>query len=58
MDFVGSKGEIGAMKKITILGSTGSIGTQALDVVRAQHFAVSGLAAHSSIERLEQQARA
>ena len=57
-DFVGRKGEIGVMKKITILGSTGSIGTQALDVVRAQHFSVSGLAAHSSIERLEQQARA
>ena len=57
-DFVGRKGEIGVMKKITILGSTGSIGTQALHVVRAQHFSVSGLAAHSSIERLEQQARA
>ena len=34
MDFVGSKGEIGAMKKITILGSTGSIGTQALDIMQ------------------------
>ncbi len=45
------------MKKITILGSTGSIGTQALDVVRAQHFKVTGLAAHSSIELLERQAR-
>ena len=29
-------------KKITLLGSTGSIGTQSLDVIRAQGFEVFG----------------
>ena len=46
------------MKKIAILGSTGSIGTQALDVVREQgDLSVVALAAGSNIERLEQQIR-
>ena len=46
------------MKQIAILGSTGSIGTQTLDVVR-QHrseFAVYALTAHRSVEMLIQQA--
>lgn len=45
------------MKKLAILGSTGSIGTQTLDVVRAhpEAFAVEGLAAGSNIELLIQQ---
>lgn len=44
------------MKKIAILGSTGSIGTQTLDVVRNhQDLQVSALAAGSNIELLEQQ---
>ena len=30
-------------KKITLLGSTGSIGTQSLDVIRAQGYEVYGL---------------
>ena len=34
-------------KKITLLGSTGSIGTQSLDVIRAQGYEVYGLSAHS-----------
>ena len=34
-------------KKITLLGSTGSIGTQSLDVIRAQGYEVFGLSAHS-----------
>lgn len=39
-------------KKITLLGSTGSIGTQSLDVVRAQGYEVFGLAAHRSVDLL------
>jgi len=47
------------MKKIVILGSTGSIGRQTLDVV-SQHpeaFKVIGLSGHSNYELLEKQAR-
>ena len=36
-------------KKVTVLGSTGSIGTQSLDVIRAQEYSVFGLAAHSNV---------
>ena len=36
-------------KKITLLGSTGSIGTQSLDVIRAQGYEVYGLSAHSHV---------
>lgn len=45
------------MKKLAILGSTGSIGTQTLDVVRAhpEAFEVEGLAAGNNIELLIQQ---
>ena len=39
-------------KKITLLGSTGSIGTQSLDVIRAQKYQVYGLAAHSNVALL------
>lgn len=46
------------MKKIAILGSTGSIGTQTLEVVREnQDIEVCALAAGSNIARLEQQIR-
>ena len=46
------------MKKIAILGSTGSIGTQTLEVVRAnQDIQVCALAAGNNIVRLEQQIR-
>lgn len=45
------------MKRIALLGSTGSIGTQALDVIRAQGFRVTALAANSNLALLEQQAR-
>lgn len=44
-------------KKIAILGSTGSIGTQSLDVAKKHGFEVSSLAAGSNIELLEQQIR-
>ena len=45
------------MKELIILGSTGSIGTQALDIVREGGFKVTALAAGSNIELLESQAR-
>ena len=46
------------MKKIAILGSTGSIGTQTLEIVRANaDLMVTALAAGSNITLLEQQAR-
>lgn len=47
------------MKKIAILGSTGSIGTQALDVVQANpdHFSVEVLTAHSNADMLIEQAK-
>lgn len=46
------------MKKIAILGSTGSIGTQTLEVVREnKDIEVLGLAAGSNVELLEKQAR-
>ena len=42
-------------KKITLLGSTGSIGTQSLDVIRAQGYEVFGLSAHSHVEKILEQ---
>ena len=46
------------MKQIAVLGSTGSIGTQTLEVVRANSdIKVVSLAAGSNIELLEQQIR-
>lgn len=47
------------MKNIAVLGSTGSIGTQTLDVVRShpELFHISVLAANASDELLEQQIR-
>lgn len=47
------------MKRIAILGATGSIGTQALEVIAAhpERFAVAGLAAGRQIEKLRDQAK-
>ena len=46
------------MKKVAVLGSTGSIGTQTLDVVRANDdLEVVGLAAGSNVEMQEKQLR-
>ncbi len=45
------------INKISILGSTGSIGTQALDVVRNLGLKVEALAANSNIKLLESQIR-
>lgn len=45
------------MKKIAILGSTGSIGTQSLDVARKHGYEVLSLVAGSNVDLLEQQIR-
>ena len=45
------------MKDLIILGSTGSIGTQSLEVAYEQGYSVSGLVAGSNIDLLEKQAR-
>lgn len=45
------------MKKIALLGSTGSIGTQTLDCCRRLGIGVNALAANKRTERLEAQAR-
>lgn len=47
------------MRRITILGSTGSIGRSALDVISAHRdkFRIAGLAAGSNIDLLEKQIR-
>lgn len=44
------------MKTISILGSTGSIGTQALEVARKHDFRIKALAAFSSVDKLAEQA--
>jgi 1-deoxy-D-xylulose-5-phosphate reductoisomerase len=46
-------------RRIALLGSTGSIGQQTLDIVRCfpEHFQVVALAARSNVELLAQQAR-
>lgn len=44
--------------KISILGSTGSIGTQTLEIVRANKgFCVEAMTAHSNVDLIEKQAR-
>lgn len=46
------------MKKISVLGSTGSIGTQTLDVVDiTNEYEVKALSAHSNVALMEQQIR-
>jgi len=45
------------MKRITVLGSTGSIGTQALDVIARLGYAVAALTAGRNAALLEEQAR-
>lgn len=47
------------MKKIAVLGSTGSIGENTLQIVRRlkENFQITALAAHSNIDKLEEQVR-
>ena len=44
-------------KKLSILGSTGSIGTQSLDVVDKRSYEVVALTAHSNVDIIENQIR-
>lgn len=44
------------MKNISLLGSTGSIGTQAIDVIKRNNLGVSALAAKSNVKALAEQA--
>ncbi len=45
------------MKKVAILGSTGSIGTQALDVIDQHGMQVTAIAAAHNVKRLAEQAK-
>lgn len=47
------------MKRLTVLGSTGSIGTQTLDIVRENpdQLQIYALAAHSQVDAMERQVR-
>src|SRR5215472_9616438 len=47
------------MRSVSLMGSTGSVGTQALDILRGEpeRFALHALAAHRSVELLLAQAR-
>ncbi len=45
------------MKRITILGSTGSIGTQAIEICDKHGIEIAALAANSNVELLAEQAR-
>lgn len=45
------------MNSFSLLGSTGSIGTQALEVARKHNLKVTGLAVNSNVEELERQVR-
>ena len=47
------------IKNLCILGSTGSIGTQTLDVVRAypDRYSVYAICAHRSVDKLVEQAK-
>lgn len=44
-------------KTLSILGSTGSIGTQSLDVARKRGYTVEALTAYSDVAQMEQQVR-
>lgn len=45
------------MPGVLLLGSTGSVGEQAVDVARQTHMRVAALAAHKNDKRVEEQAR-
>lgn len=45
------------MKSINLLGSTGSIGIQTLDVARARGYKIEALAAYSDVKNIESQIR-
>ena len=43
-------------KNLSLLGSTGSIGTQSLDVARKRGYRVRALSAFSNVKKIEEQA--
>lgn len=45
------------MKKIIVLGATGSVGTQALDVARKENYVVTAISANSDVDSVERFAR-
>ena len=45
------------MKRINLLGSTGSIGVQTLDVAREHGYKIESLAAYSNVDVIEKQIR-
>ena len=45
-------------KKVLVLGSTGSVGRQALEVIREQGFELTGISANENVKLLEEQIRA
>ena len=47
----------GQIKRISVLGSTGSVGEQALDVARASSYRVTSISANKNVKRVEEQAR-
>ena len=47
----------GQTKRISVLGSTGSVGEQALDVARASSYRVTSISANKNVKLVEEQAR-
>ena len=45
-------------RRVVVLGSTGSVGRQTMDVIQMHHIQVSGLCAMSDVQTLEEQIRA
>lgn len=45
------------MKRIIVLGATGSVGTQALDVARKENYVVTAISANSDVDSVERFAR-
>lgn len=45
------------MKRVSLIGCTGSIGTQSIDVVRSRGFNITALAANNNYKLVEKQAR-
>ena len=45
------------MKKISLIGSTGSIGTQSVDVIRSRGYNIAAIAANNNVALVEKQAR-
>jgi len=45
------------MKKIAILGATGSVGTQGLDVCRSMGYKVTAITGNTNVEKIEEYAR-